>query len=117
LGPEWLAHPDFREPRIVCGDLNFRSRSPAYRLLAERLRDVSLESGRRPAATFPSRRPIVRIDYILIGGDFEVLSAEAARTALAVRASDHLPLIAELQLAIPVRTPLDSKARSHRAPQ
>jgi endonuclease/exonuclease/phosphatase family metal-dependent hydrolase len=117
LGPEWLAHPDFREPLIVCGDLNFRSRSPAYRLLAERLRDVSRCDGRRPAATFPSRRPIVRIDYIFIGGDFEVLSAEAARTALAVRASDHLPLIAELQLATPVRTPLDSKARSQRAPQ
>jgi endonuclease/exonuclease/phosphatase family metal-dependent hydrolase len=98
LGKDWLGHPECREPLIVCGDLNFRSRSSAYRLLANRLRDVQREAGRRGAATFPSRRPIVRIDYIFVQGEIQVLAAHPVRTSLAVRASDHLPLIAELQL-------------------
>jgi endonuclease/exonuclease/phosphatase family metal-dependent hydrolase len=99
LGPDWLGHPDCREPLIVCGDLNLRSRSKAYGRLANRLRDVQREVPRRPAATFPSRRPIVRIDHIFVQGEVQVLTAQTARTSLAVRASDHLPLIAELQLS------------------
>ena len=78
--------------------MNFRSRSGAYRSLANRLRDVQLEAGRRPAATFPSRRPLVRIDYIFVQGAIQVVATQTARTSLAIRASDHLPLIAELQL-------------------
>jgi endonuclease/exonuclease/phosphatase family metal-dependent hydrolase len=41
----------------------------------------------------------VRIDHIFVQGEVQVLTAQTARTSLAVRASDHLPLIAELQLS------------------
>jgi endonuclease/exonuclease/phosphatase family metal-dependent hydrolase len=97
LGPNWLGHPQCHEPVILCGDLNFRPRSRAYRLLAGQLRDAQIVN-RRPSATFPSRWPLVRIDHIFVKGALEVRVAETLRTRLAQRASDHLPLIAELAL-------------------
>jgi endonuclease/exonuclease/phosphatase family metal-dependent hydrolase len=97
LGPEWLGHPECREPLVLCGDLNFHPRTRAYRLLAAELRDAQLETS-RPAATFPSLWPVVRIDHIFVKGDIQVVAAETNRTRLAVRASDHLPLVAELRI-------------------
>jgi endonuclease/exonuclease/phosphatase family metal-dependent hydrolase len=99
LGPDWLGHSECREPAILCGDLNLRPRSRAYRLLAERLRDVQREV-RRPAATFPSRWPLVRIDHIFVKGAVQVRTVETLYNRLAQRASDHLPLIAELALGV-----------------
>lgn len=98
LGPDWLGHPDCREPAILCGDLNFGPRSYAYRQLAAQLRDVQVEHRRRPQATCPSLWPLVRIDHIFVKGPLQVKSAAAVQTRLARHASDHLPLVAELQL-------------------
>jgi endonuclease/exonuclease/phosphatase family metal-dependent hydrolase len=98
LGEEWLSHPECREPIIICGDMNFGPRSRAYRLLAGHVRDVQLVGPRRPSATYPSRWPVVRIDHIFVRGQMEVLRTEPSRTTLARRASDHLPLIADLRL-------------------
>jgi endonuclease/exonuclease/phosphatase family metal-dependent hydrolase len=41
---------------------------------------------------------VVRIDHIFVKGDIQVVAAETTRTRLAVRASDHLPLVAELRI-------------------
>jgi endonuclease/exonuclease/phosphatase family metal-dependent hydrolase len=98
LGSDWLGHPDCREPLIFCGDMNFGPRSKPYRMLAQRLRDVQLEQTGRPSGTFPSRRPLVRIDHIFVQGPFRVLAAGSVHTRLAVRSSDHLPLMAELRV-------------------
>jgi endonuclease/exonuclease/phosphatase family metal-dependent hydrolase len=99
LGPDWLGHSACREPLIVCGDMNFGPRSRAYRLLASQLRDVQLEGkGRRAAATYPSRWPVARIDHIFVKGGLRVLGAESPRSRLALRASDHYPLVAELRM-------------------
>lgn len=101
LGPEWLGHPTCREPVILCGDFNCRPRSRSFRILAEQLRDVQQDAPRR-APTFPSRWPVLRIDHIFVKGEIEVLHVEAPRTSLAVRASDHLPLVAELRIGPPL---------------
>jgi endonuclease/exonuclease/phosphatase family metal-dependent hydrolase/glycosyltransferase involved in cell wall biosynthesis len=98
MGPEWLEHPEWRNPAVVCGDLNAMPRSRAYRRLAERFHDVQLcLDDHRPRHTFLSRYPLGRIDHIFISAGIEVTKVEVPRTELVRKASDHLPVVAEMR--------------------
>ncbi len=48
--------------------------------------------------TFSSSEPFERIDYIFVSTDITTSSAERIRTDLAVEASDHLPVLAVLEV-------------------
>lgn len=99
LGPEWLGSPECRDPIIFCGDFNAGPRSPVYRKLTQRLVDVQRGCpGHRPQNTFISRWPVRRIDHIFVGGPWQIEEVSVVRTELARRASDHLPLLAQLRL-------------------
>lgn len=103
LGEEWLGHPDCRgRSSVLLGDFNAVSRSPAYRLLATRLRDAAaaaaLGGRRKPRPTFPSRWPMLRIDHVFVAGDLETVATEVRRGPLERAASDHLPLVVDLAL-------------------
>lgn len=100
LGSDWLAHDRCREPIILCGDFNALPSSAVCRRLAGRLKDVQIEAqGHRPKGTYSSRFPGIRIDHIFTGPGLEVTDIEIPASELARRASDHLPLIAEIRLA------------------
>ena len=104
LGPEWLGHPDCRQPALLAGDFNAIPRSRAYQRLAARLRDAqSCVEGHRPQATYPSRVPRIRIDHVFVTDLVKVLRVESLRTALARIASDHLPLAVDFALQLPER--------------
>ena len=99
LGDRWLSNPDFREPGILCGDLNARPRSQVHQRLSRRLDDVQLNGlDNRPAPTFPSRYPLGRIDHVFVGPQLEVVAVEVPSSQLARTASDHLPLVVELRI-------------------
>lgn len=99
IGPGWLGAPMPGNARIVlAGDLNAVSRSASYRMLVRRLRDVQTTAGRRPQGTFPSRLPLLRIDHIFVGEGISVRRTAVHDTPLARRASDHLPLYADLDI-------------------
>lgn len=100
LGPEWLGHPDCRGNVVLAGDLNSIPGGRVHRSFSARLRDAQFAAGSTPRATFPSRFPTVRLDHIFVGERIEVVSAGVVRTELAQIASDHLPLLAELKLAV-----------------
>jgi endonuclease/exonuclease/phosphatase family metal-dependent hydrolase len=103
LGPEWLGG-DRLEPRtILCGDLNCSPRDPGFRRLRGLLVDAQTAgAGSRVYATWPTRRPFRRIDHILATPALRVRSASAPnrpgnpRAPAVGIASDHLPLVAEL---------------------
>jgi endonuclease/exonuclease/phosphatase family metal-dependent hydrolase len=100
LGGEWLER-HLTHPRLVfCGDLNAAPGSHVYRQLARRLCDVRLGVGgsRLRGATWPSRFPLFRLDHIFVGSGFRVDRTSVPRDALTMRASDHLPLVADLVL-------------------
>ncbi|GAA0570846.1 endonuclease/exonuclease/phosphatase family protein [Craurococcus roseus] len=101
LGAGWLGHPDCRgKPAVLLGDFNAVSRSPAYRLLAGRLRDAQRAvPGHRPRPTFPARWPVIRIDHVFLGEGVEALRAEARRGVVERVASDHLPLVVDVEVA------------------
>ena len=80
-------------PTVLMGDLNEWSRhGGAFRefthpwLLHE------------PGPSFPSRRPIARLDRIVSSEHWEVVEATVHHSALAAKASDHLPVVARLKL-------------------
>ena len=86
-------------PIIVAGDFNdWRQR--ATRVLAERLglQEVTSVYGDRPARTFPSLLPVLRLDRIYVRG-FSVIEASVHLGAPWSLLSDHLALGAKLKPA------------------
>jgi endonuclease/exonuclease/phosphatase family metal-dependent hydrolase len=88
------------EPTIFCGDLNAGPRSLTCCKLSRYLTNVQKFSarGRLPQATFHSRSPLFRIDHIFVSDHFMSSRAEVVRTPQTVKASDHLPLVADLKI-------------------
>jgi len=97
---ERLAEPAAKnEPIVVAGDFNdWRQR--ATELLADRLGLVEVTGiyGRRPARTFPSILPVLRLDRIYVRG-FRIVEASVQRGAPWSLLSDHLALGAVLRRA------------------
>jgi endonuclease/exonuclease/phosphatase (EEP) superfamily protein YafD len=91
---------------VLAGDLNMSDQTPEYRRLTTAgLMDVYRQAGFGFGATFPSRPisrrlgvpvppgPILRIDYVLIGGPLAVRSARVWPDA---GGSDHFPVVVDL---------------------
>ena len=100
LGKEWLAGLPSDSAIIFCGDLNAGPLSPVYLRLSRLLSDVqkALKNPGRPKATFPARRPLLRIDHMFVSHNIKVLNVRVPRTIDTRQASDHLPILADLEL-------------------
>lgn len=99
LGAGWAAHSSCSPPLVVCGDFNTLPISSVYRRFRKLLKDAQLSiKGRRPMNTYPSRFPVARIDHIFTGAGVEVMDTNVPRNKLTCLASDHLPLIAEIEI-------------------
>jgi endonuclease/exonuclease/phosphatase family metal-dependent hydrolase len=102
LGEEWLANAECMGPVVLCGDLNLLPGARPYRLLKNQLRDAQGEgSRRRKRGTWPSHLPWARLDHLFVRGDLWVSRSSVLRTGLTRVASDHLPLVVELQCKRP----------------
>ncbi len=99
LVSEWIVPALARAPVVICGDFNSRPASMVHKILGELLRDVFTQRLRPHPRTFPTRWPILCLDYILVSPDVRVQLAECPRTPLAALASDHFPIVAEVAIA------------------
>lgn len=98
LGTGWIADADTNLPVVVLGDFNSRPGGRAHRMLTTKLRDAQLEAPpHRHVRTFATSLPFVCVDHILVGAGVNVSRVEVPRTILTRRASDHYPLIADLE--------------------
>ena len=80
-------------PAVLMGDLNDWSRNGrALREFGEGWRMVAA------GASFPARRPVAPLDRIVISREWAVAACGVHHSALASRASDHLPVWARLTL-------------------
>ena len=95
MGNQRLGGLDALDPIIFCGDLNAGPRSAVHRRLARRLTDVQSLCP-PPKATYSSRRPVRRIDHMFVSEHFKAATVSVPRNETVRRASDHLPLSAEL---------------------
>lgn len=87
---------DAAQPVIVMGDMNEWRRWPSATLLPldQHLGAPGL------AASFPAPFPRLALDRIYAGGGLELVATRAHDTPAARRASDHLPVVAEVRAAI-----------------
>ncbi|MCC7538916.1 MAG: endonuclease/exonuclease/phosphatase family protein [Deltaproteobacteria bacterium] len=85
---------------VLVGDLNSRPGSASYQLLASVLRDACREASERVSPTWPSPAPFVRIDHVLVAGPVRARAAMVVRTAETRVASDHLPVVVDLELDV-----------------
>lgn len=79
-------------------DLNEGPEGPAYRWIGERLYDAFLRVGEGTGDTFPAAAPTARIDFVFVGEGTRVLRGRVPDGTAARKASDHLPVTAEIDL-------------------
>jgi endonuclease/exonuclease/phosphatase family metal-dependent hydrolase len=86
-------------PKIVLGDFNEWTRGLTTQILNARLQSVDLRQHLRRRRTYPGVFPFLHLDHIYYEGTVEVRKVELPRTRRSLMASDHLPLVAELQVS------------------
>jgi len=87
-------------PLVLGCDLNETPDGASWRMVADGLRDAAPD-GDEASATFPSGSPRLRLDAIFVGPGIEVRAHRVVDSDLARKASDHLPVVAELLLTAP----------------
>jgi endonuclease/exonuclease/phosphatase family metal-dependent hydrolase len=85
-------------PKLVIGDFNEWMKGLATTLLSARLRSVDLKDFLPRRRTYPGLFPLLHLDHIYYAGRVEVVAVELPRTRLALVASDHLPLVADVRV-------------------
>ncbi|HKY36855.1 MAG TPA: endonuclease/exonuclease/phosphatase family protein [Polyangiaceae bacterium] len=97
-----FAHLHHDTPLVVGGDFNdvWASLGPRF------LEPAGLSRAGKLQPTFPAALPLRPLDGLWIRGSVSVLNAHPVRNALSRAASDHLPIVADLEL-LPV--PHDSR--------
>ena len=83
-----------RTPVLVAGDFN-----DVWGTLGRKLLEPAGFRGMgQVIRTFPAYAPVRALDAIYVRGDVELVNAFSGRIAVARKASDHLPLIADLKI-------------------
>ena len=101
-GPDWLGGVSPAIRLVMLGDLNCLPGSQPYRCLTSRLRDVRESiSPRTSLRTYPTYCPVLAVDHIFVNHALHPVNVHVHRTALSRMASDHFPLVAELQKVSP----------------
>jgi len=83
---------------LLLGDFNTIPRSHLSSQLRKHLLDAFHVAGVGRAATFHTRLPRLRFDYIYVNRSLHPLSCRVVWNEWSARGSDHLPVVADLQL-------------------
>ena len=94
----WIHDRRVPDPKIVLGDFNEWGRGLVADVLAERLNSIDLYPHLRRRRTYPGFFPVFHLDHIYFPGNIEIRRVELPRTRLALVASDHLPLVADIRI-------------------
>lgn len=95
-----LSHAHFgrisrTSPIVVAGDLN-----DVWGTLGRQvMRPAGFRGTDRKPQTFPAYAPVRALDSLYVSGEIQIASLMSSRLALARQASDHLPLVADLNLS------------------
>jgi endonuclease/exonuclease/phosphatase family metal-dependent hydrolase len=94
----WIHDRRVHSPKLVLGDFNEWSRGLAAEILGRRLESVDLYAHLRRRRTYPGFFPLLHLDHIYFEGTIDVRRVELPRSRLALVASDHLPLVADVRI-------------------
>ncbi|MDC0601818.1 endonuclease/exonuclease/phosphatase family protein [Aliiglaciecola sp.] len=99
LGSKWISSAKERGPVILCGDFNAFPHSSVHKSILSKLQDVQMaQASQLPRNTFFGRFPTVRIDHIFVDETTKILYCDVPRSKLSRTASDHLPLVTDIQI-------------------
>jgi endonuclease/exonuclease/phosphatase family metal-dependent hydrolase len=97
-GPDWLGRVPDNESTIILGDFNSTVKSPPYQMLARAMRDARSFINPPPALrSYPTQWPLVGVDHIFLSSLLIARTVEVASSLQARIASDHFPVVAEIQ--------------------
>ena len=94
----WVHDKRVPQPKIVLGDFNEWSRGIVEDVLARRLQSIDLYPHLKRRRTYPGIFPMLHLDHIYYEGNIEVRHIALPRSRLAMVASDHLPLVADVRV-------------------
>lgn len=89
-----------RWPVLVGADLNEGSGGAAWRTIADGLIDAAVAADRADRFTYPCTQPRSRIDALFVDPRVRVVDYDVVDTPQTRRASDHLPVLADLLLPV-----------------
>jgi endonuclease/exonuclease/phosphatase family metal-dependent hydrolase len=92
------AHVPAEVPVVVAGDMNAAPGSATWRALTRERTDAFAAAGAGPGYTSTAASPHQRIDGLFVDPRITVRAARVVAHPDAARASDHLPVLAELEL-------------------
>ena len=99
LSDDMLSKKQWAGPRIVVGDFNEWTRGLASRLMGEVFEAAKPKTFLRHGRTYPGIFPVLHLDHFYYEKHLLLRSFRVHRTRRALAASDHLPLVAEFELA------------------
>lgn len=86
-------------PRLVLGDFNEWPRGLASHLLENHFHTAEPKSRLGRVRSYPGILPLAHVDHIYYDSPLELVDVKVHRSAIALVASDHLPVVAEFRLA------------------
>jgi endonuclease/exonuclease/phosphatase family metal-dependent hydrolase len=109
---------DLAGPRVLMGDFN-DWRSLFVSLLAAHFRGVDMRAHLGSKRTYPGVLPLLNLDHIYYDERLELARLRLHRSATALVASDHLPLVADFRILpaageLPARSGAAAPARASR---
>jgi endonuclease/exonuclease/phosphatase family metal-dependent hydrolase len=93
-----LGSTELKHPTIVVGDFNEWTRGLASRLMSRDYRSVESRLHLKRRKTYPGILPLFHLDHFYFDTRLELVSAELVRNRLTLKASDHLPIVAEFKI-------------------
>ena len=97
-----LRRPDLQGPCIMLGDFNEWTRGLTTHLLRAQFAKPNQAIHRNHSRSYPAVLPLLRLDHIYFDPVLRLERFTRHRTRLSLVASDHLPLVADFSLDIPV---------------
>lgn len=99
LSDEVLNRAEFTGPRIVVGDFNEWTRGLATRMMGNAFEAVEPRAFLRYSRTYPGVFPVLHLDHFYYDRHLVLKNFRLCRNRKTLVASDHLPLLAEFEIA------------------
>jgi len=98
LSDEVLHRQEYAGPKIVVGDFNEWTHGLASRFMGEAFEPIHPRKLLRYPRTYPGVFPVLHLDHFYYDRSLRLTGFRVHRTATALLASDHLPLVATFDL-------------------
>jgi endonuclease/exonuclease/phosphatase family metal-dependent hydrolase len=95
-----ISDESVRGPKILIGDFNEWKKGKATDYLSEKLNSIDLAPYLGWLKTYPGLLPIFHLDHLYYSGHVGIVSVHVPRGLRTLIASDHLPMLVELQIQV-----------------